>query len=202
MTPERWELISKIFNEATALKVDERRKFVEEACDGDRTLMAEIESLLSAHEQAGDFIESPIVENMVGDISEMPTLTGTLIGHYRIDKSIGRGGMGDVYLATDTHLDRCVALKKLPEKCSTDSLLLRRLRTEARAAATLNHPNVATIYSVEEIDEKPFITMEYVDGRTLDAVTPADGMDIGRFLEIFIQISDAMKHAHENGIVH
>lgn len=202
MTPERWELISKIFNEAAALKLEERQKFIEVACAGDRTLMSEVESLLIAHEQAGDFIESPIVENMVGDISEMPTLTGTLIGHYRIDKSIGRGGMGDVYLATDTHLDRCVALKKLPEKCSADPLLLKRLRMEARAAATLNHPNVATIYSVEEIDEKPFITMEYVDGRTLDAVTPRDGMDIGRFVEIFVQVSDAMKHAHENGIVH
>ena len=202
MTPERWEIISKIFNEATALKIDERRKFVEEACAGDRLLLAEIHSLLSAHEAAGDFIENPIVENMVGDISEMPTLTGTLIGHYRIDKSIGRGGMGDVYLATDTRLDRCVALKKLPEKCSTDSLLLKRLRNEARAAATLNHPNVATIYSVEDIDEKPFITMEYVDGRTLDVVTPSEGMDVGRFLEIFIQVSDALKHDYQNGIIH
>jgi serine/threonine protein kinase len=202
MTPERWQIVSKIFNEATALRVEERQRFLEEACAGDRTLMAEVESLLSAHEDAGDFIESPIVENVVGDISEMPTLTGTLIGHYRIDKSIGRGGMGDVYLATDTRLDRCVALKKLPEKCSTDSLLLKRLRNEARAAATLNHPNVATIYSIEDIDEKPFIIMEYVEGRTLDAVTPPEGMDIGRFLEIFIQVADAMKHAHENGIVH
>ena len=202
MTPERWGIISKIFNEAAALKVEERRTFIEEACAGNQALIAEIESLLSAHELAGDFIENPIVENVVGDISEMPTLTGTLIGHYRIDKSIGRGGMGDVYLATDTRLDRCVALKKLPEKCSTDSLLLRRLRNEARAAATLNHPNVATIYSVEDIDDRPFITMEYVDGRTLDAVTPPEGMDIGRFLEIFIQVADALKHAHENGIIH
>ena len=202
MTPERWEIISKIFNEAAALKAGQRRKFVKEACAGDRALMAEVESLLSAHEDAGDFIENPIVENLVGDISEMPTLTGTLIGHYRIDKSIGRGGMGDVYLATDTRLDRCVALKKLPEKCSTDSLLLRRLRNEAKAAATLNHPNVATIYSVEDIDDKPFITMEYVDGRTLDAVTPSEGMDIGKFLEIFIQVADALKHAHENGVIH
>ena len=202
MTPERWEIISKIFNEAAALKAGQRRKFVKEACAGDRALMAEVESLLSAHEDAGDFIENPIVENLVGDISEMPTLTGTLIGHYRIDKSIGRGGMGDVYLATDTRLDRCVALKKLPEKCSTDSLLLRRLRNEAKAAATLNHPNVATIYSVEDIDDKPFITMEYVDGRTLDAVTPSEGMDIGKFLETFIQVADALKHAHENGVIH
>ena len=202
MTPERWELISKIFNEAVALKTEQRRRFIEEACGGDHALVMEVESLLSAHEEAGDFIENPIVENAVGDISEMPTLTGTFIGHYRIDKSIGRGGMGDVYLATDTRLDRSVALKKLPEKCSADPLLLKRLRNEARAAATLNHPNVATIYSVEDIDAKPFITMEYVDGRTLDAVTPHDGMDIGRFFEIFIQVADALKHAHENGIIH
>src|SRR4051794_19867393 len=100
MTPDRWEIITRIFNEATALKAEERLRFVEEACGGDRTLAAEIESLLSAHEGAGDFIENPIVENLVGEISEMPTLTGTYIGHFRIEKSIGRGGMGDVYLAT------------------------------------------------------------------------------------------------------
>src|SRR4051812_19884886 len=202
MTPDRWELISRIFNEATALKVEQRRHFIQEACAGDRTLAAEIESLLSAHEAAGSFIENPIVENLVGDISEMPTLTGTYIGHFLIERSIGRGGMGDVYLATDTRLDRCVAIKKLPEKCSADPLLLMRLRAEARAAATLNHPNVATIYSVEDIDDKPFITMEYVDGRTLDATLPPDGMDITRFLDVFIQVSEALGHAHDKGVIH
>ena len=202
MTPERWELISRIFNEAVAMEGDERQKYIAEACEQDPTLAREVKSLLTAHDKAGDFIENPIVENIVGDISEMPTLTGTYLGHYRIEKSIGRGGMGDVYLATDTRLDRLVALKKLPDRYASDPLLLKRLRTEARAAASLNHPNVATIYSVEEADSRTFITMEYVEGRTLDSVTTPDGMDIKRFLDIFTLVTAALVHAHRKGIIH
>jgi len=108
MTPEKWDIISKIFNEAASLKEEERKHFVEKECAGDLSLVAEINSLLSAHDEAGDFIADPIVENLVGEISEMPTLTGKYIGQYRIERSIGRGGMGDVYLATDTRLDRLV----------------------------------------------------------------------------------------------
>src|SRR5678815_526806 len=106
MTPDRWETIGRIFNEATALKPELRESFVNEACDGDAGLMAEVRSLLEAHAGAGDFIDEPIVDNIAADISEMPTLTGKFIGHYQIEKSIGRGGMGDVYLAKDTRLDR------------------------------------------------------------------------------------------------
>ena len=202
MTPERWELISRIFNEAVALNGDERKKYIAEACGQDPILAAEVGSLLSAHDKAGDFIENPIVENIVGDISEMPTLTGTYLGHYRIEKSIGRGGMGDVYLATDTRLDRLVGLKKLPDRYASDPLLLKRLRTEARAAASLNHPNVATIYSVEEADSRTFITMEYVEGRTLDSLAIPDGMDVKRFLDIFISVTAALAHAHDKGVIH
>ena len=202
MTPERWDLISRIFNDAVALNDEERRKYIADACRNDPTLATEVGSLLSAHDKAGDFIENPIVENVVGDVSEMPTLTGTYLGHYRIEKSIGRGGMGDVYLATDTRLDRLVALKKLPDRYASDPLLLKRLRTEARAAASLNHPNVATIYSVEEYDSRTFITMEYVEGRTLDSLALPDGMDIRRFLDVFISIASALAHAHDKGIVH
>ena len=203
MTPERWELISRIFNEAVALDGDERHEFIAAACETDATLAAEVGSLLSAHEKAGDFIENPIVENLVGEISEMPTLTGTYLGHYRIEKSIGRGGMGDVYLATDTRLDRLVALKKLPDRYASDPLLLKRLRTEARAAASLNHPNVATIYSVEEAEEsRTFITMEYVAGRTLDSLALPDGMDIRRFLDVFESVAGALSHAHDKGVIH
>lgn len=202
MTPEQWEIISRVFNEATALKPELRRKFVEEACGDDKALIVEVESLLSAHDRAGDFIEEPIVENLAADISEMPTLTGKLVGHYRVEKSIGRGGMGDVYLATDTRLDRLVALKRLPRRLAADPQFVKRFRTEAKTAATLHHPNVATIFSVEDDEAGPFITMEYVEGRTLDAVVPPHGMDIERFLNIFIQISEALRHAHEKGVTH
>jgi eukaryotic-like serine/threonine-protein kinase len=203
MTPENWEKVSHIFNEAVALRPDERIAFVEEACEGDETLRLEVMSLLSAHDEAGDdFIENAAAETVALDVSEMPTLTGTLFSHYRIEKSVGRGGMGHIYLAADTRLDRSVALKKLPDRYAADPHFLKRFRTEARAAATLNHPNVATIYSVEDFEGTPFITMEYVEGKTLDAVTPSGGMELGQFLDLFIQISEALQHAHEKGITH
>ena len=195
MKAERWELISRIFNDAVAIDGDERQQYLLAACENDTMLAAEVGSLLSAHDKAGDFIERPIVENIVGEISEMPTLTGTLLGPYRIEKSIGRGGMGDVYLATDTRLGRMVALKKLPDRYASDPHLLKRLRTEARAAASLNHPNVATIYSVEEADSRTFITMEYVEGRTLDPLATPGGMDVKRFLDIFGLVASALAHA-------
>ena len=203
MTPESWEKVSHIFNEAVALRPDERKAFVEEACEGDETLRLEVMSLLSAHDEAGDdFIEKAAGETAALEVSEMPTLTGTLFSHYRIEKSVGRGGMGHIYLAADTRLDRSVALKKLPDRYAADPHFLKRFRTEARAAATLNHPNVATIYSVEDFEGTPFITMEYVEGKTLDAVTPAGGMELSQFLDLFIQISEALQHAHEKGITH
>ncbi|HEY2867688.1 MAG TPA: serine/threonine-protein kinase, partial [Pyrinomonadaceae bacterium] len=202
MKAERWELISRIFSEAVALDGDERRRYILAACENDSNLAAEVGSLLSAHDKAGDFIERPIVENIVGEISEMPTLTGTFLGPYRIEKSIGRGGMGDVYLATDTRLGRMVALKKLPDRYASDPHLLKRLRTEARAAASLNHPNVATIYSVEEADSRTFITMEYVEGRTLDPVAVPGGMDVKQFLDIFVLVTSALGHAHAKGVIH
>ena len=202
MTPEQWDKISRIFNEATSLRADARADFVREECKGDVELIAEVESLLKAHDEAGGFIEDPIVENLVSDISEMPTLTGKSVGPYRIEKSIGRGGMGDVYLATDTRLDRLVAVKKLPERLAADPLFVRRFRTEAKAAATIHHSNVATLFSIEEFDDRPWITMEYVEGKTLDIATPAEGMELSRFLDIFIQVTEALRHAHERGVVH
>jgi serine/threonine protein kinase len=202
MTPEQWDIVSRVFNEAVALRPNERKSFINQACHGNVTLIAEVESLLSAHESAGDFINEPIVEDLVSDISEMPTLTGKYIGHYLIEKSIGRGGMGDVYLATDTRLDRLVALKRLPHRLAADPQFVKRFRTEAKAAATLHHPNVATIFSVEDDETGPLITMEFVEGRTLDSIVPPEGMDVERFLNIFIQVSEALRHAHEKGVTH
>ena len=103
---------------------------------------------------------------------------GTTIGHYTITRPLGKGGMGEVYLADDTKLKREVALKFLPEAVQNDPGRLRRFRTEAEAAAKLNHPNIATIHSIEEADDQIFITMEYVDGQPLSASIPNDGLDL------------------------
>ncbi len=204
MNPELWEQITKIYHSALELESREQEAFIEKACAGDEFLCREIKSLLAADRNAGDFI----AENAFKDshslpvFETLPSLSGQKLGHYQILTRIGSGGMGEVYLANDTRLNRQIAVKTLPISLSKHPDHLKRFKIEAKAAATLNHPNVATIYSVEEMDGQPFYTMEFVEGKTLDNLTPNTGLEIHTFLEWFIDLADAFAHAHENGVVH
>jgi eukaryotic-like serine/threonine-protein kinase len=128
--------------------------------------------------------------------------TGQTLAHYEIIRPLGKGGMGEVYLAQDTKLKREVAIKVLPDSVRSDAERLKRFRREAEAAAKLNHPNIATIHSIEEDQGELFITMEYVDGKTLAEHIPSGGLDTDQFFEWFIPLSDALAHAHEHGRVH
>jgi serine/threonine protein kinase/WD40 repeat protein len=206
MTPERWEQITELYHSALELGLSERRGFLEKACAGDDSLRREVESLLAAEEEAGDFIARPAVHDAASMLTlkaDAPALQpGQNLGHYRITSRIGAGGMGEVYLARDLRLNRDVAIKILPSSFAVNPNYLRRFRTEAEAAATLNHPNVAVVYSVEKVDGYIFITMEYVAGKTLDALIPNGGLDVRRFLELFIPLADALAHAHEKGVIH
>jgi len=204
MTPEQWEKVGEIYHKAVELEAEPREAFLDEACGSDATLRNEVESLLRADEEAGNFIAEPIVGNSAtrSDSEDSEPKPGELIGHYRFERSIGSGGMGEVYLATDTRLGRKVAIKKLPAEISDDPSFLRRFRNEALAAANINHPNVATIYSVEEAGSKPFITMEYIDGQTLDRAIPFDGLPLETFSDWFAQLADALAFAHHKGVIH
>lgn len=204
MTPETWEKIGEIFSAAAELDPAERRAFLDEACGPDQVIREEVESLLAANSLAGNFISEPAIKvaDLSGILPEPQTLSGSDLGHYRIEKSIGKGGMGEVYLATDTRLNRRVAIKKLPDIYASDPNFVKRFLNEAQAAATLNHPNAATIYSVEHYDGRPFIAMEYVEGKTLDSMTPDEAIDLADFFEWFVPIADAIRHAHEKGVVH
>lgn len=125
-----------------------------------------------------------------------------IVGHYRILSEIGRGGMGRVYLAEDTRLGRRVALKALPDDVATDPDRLRRLEIEARAAAALNHPNIVTLYSVEEADGMRFITMELVSGRPLARLIGEEGVPGEDLLDFAAQLASGVAAAHEAGIAH
>ncbi|MEE9562194.1 MAG: protein kinase, partial [Thermoanaerobaculia bacterium] len=129
-------------------------------------------------------------------------MIGQTISHYRILEKLGAGGMGEVYLAEDTKLRRKVALKVLPEDMASDPERLERFKREARAVAALNHPNIVTIYSVEEVEGVHFLTMELVEGKTLADLVPAKGLKLDRFFELAIPIADALSVAHEKGITH
>jgi TolB-like protein/predicted ATPase len=129
-------------------------------------------------------------------------LIGRTLAHYRITAAIGAGGMGEVYRATDTRLGRDVALKVLPAEMAASPEMLERFRREARAVAALNHPHIVTIFSVEEADGVHFLTMELVEGQSLDRLIPADGLPVERILAIATALSEALAAAHEKGIVH
>jgi eukaryotic-like serine/threonine-protein kinase len=129
-------------------------------------------------------------------------MIGTTLGHYRIENLLGTGGMGEVYLAHDTRLGRQVALKVLSGELARDPDRRLRFEREARAAAALNHPNIITIHSVEEIDGTPFLTLELVDGQTLAESIPAGGLPLDRVLALGIPIADAVGAAHQSGITH
>jgi non-specific serine/threonine protein kinase len=129
-------------------------------------------------------------------------MIGTTVSHYRITGKLGSGGMGEVYEAEDTELRRKVALKVLPEHLASDPERLERFKREARAVASLNHPNIVTLHSVEESDGRHFLTMELVDGKSLDALIPETGFELERLFELAIPIADALAAAHEKGVVH
>src|SRR5215204_2096759 len=128
--------------------------------------------------------------------------TGTDLGLYRILDTIGKGGMGEVYRALDPRLDRDVAIKVLPAELAASHEMLDRFRREARAVAAVNHPAIVTIYSVEEADGLHFLTMELVEGRSLDHLIPASGLDAERIFAIADALAGALAAAHDKGIVH
>ena len=204
MKPERWKAINQLLDSALQQEAGQRSAFLEKACAGDEELRREVESLLAHKEQSESFSEVPALEaGAKGFTARQPdSLVGRQIGSYQVLSLLGAGGMGEVYRARDTKLDRIDALKVLPADVATDQGRMRRFIREARAASALKHPNVATIYEIGTSDGVNFIAMEYVEGETLAARINGRPLDPAEIVDIGIQIADALDEAHAAGITH
>jgi len=204
MTPERWQQIDQLFHASLEHEIDQRSGFLAAACAEDRPLRQEVESLLAAHAQAENFIETPAAdvaaELFAGGQTRLEV--GQRIGHYTIMALLGVGGMGEVYLATDTKLDRQVAVKILNEKFNRHEANLPRFIREAKAASALNHPNILVIHEIGETDDAHFIVSEYIKGQTLREIVSAAPMNLPDVLDIGVQIAHALSAAHQVGLVH
>ena len=207
---DRWERVESVYHAALERDPDSRAAFLDEACGDDVELRSEVDSLMKFDGPAAKFIETPAIELEAKAIAAdensraaKPLLKE--IGPYRLISIISHGGMGDVFLAVDTRLDRKVAIKLLSTEFTADPERILRFKQEARTTSTLSHPNIVTLYEIGEVDGHQYIVTEYVEGATLRqliARAPSNQIDFKDALSIVSQVVDALNVAHEAGVVH
>src|SRR5438270_631414 len=168
-TTERWQQVEELFHAALEREPRARAAFLANACAASPDLLAEVQALIAAHEQSGHLIDSSayaVAAEMLAD-APLRLVVGQLLGPYRIVAALGAGGMGEVYRARDTRLERDVAIKVLPAAYSGDADRRRRFEQEARAAGALNHPNILALYDVGNQDGLSYVVSELLEGETL-----------------------------------
>ncbi len=208
MDAERWKQVDELLQSVLAEPSDRRDEFLRRSCAGDAALEKEVRSLLTSHGNAGGFLEDPAIKIAAKAIALTDTqdvadsLLGKTISHYRVVRRLGSGGMGVVYEGEDIRLGRRVALKFMPESLACDQRNLQRFEREARVASSLNHPNICTIYEVEEHDHQLVIVMELLEGQSLKERIRGGPLSTEEFLNFGIQTADALAAAHTKGIIH
>jgi serine/threonine-protein kinase len=203
MAANNWQRVEELFHSALEMHVAERAAFLAAECASDVALRAEIECLLRAFEKEQSFLEEPLFNAGLKALSAgTASLAGQVIGAYRVERLLGKGGMGEVYLAEDTRLGRLVALKFLTPRLSADSWACRQLIKEAQAVAQLDHPNICTVHGLEEVDGHSFIVMQYLEGEILLDLIQSGRIGTEGTLPLALQMASAVAAAHAHGIIH
>ena len=203
--PHDWARVNAVFAEALELDADGREQVLAREAATHPGVAAEVRAMLTAHDRSGAFLDQPAwaaAPELLSESAAENSLTGRRIGPYEVREEVGRGGMGVVYAAEDVRLGRVVALKMLPPAYSRDQVARERLAREARAAAALSHPAIATIYALEDVDGDLFIASELVRGATLRSALASGAVPRDRLIDTLTQIAEALAAAHRHGIVH
>jgi eukaryotic-like serine/threonine-protein kinase len=204
MPPERWERIEHLYHAALEREPCRRAAFLAETCAGDEALHWEVESLVAAHDRAGNLIEAPPMEVAAQLVTErrVCSLVGGKLGPYRLVALLGQGGMGEIYRAQDMRLDREVAVKVLPAHLAEDAEALARFKREAKAVAALSHPNILAIHDVGSERGFQFAVMELLEGETLRSHLAGSALSWQEAVEIGLAIAEGLTAAHAKGIIH
>jgi len=204
MTPESLEQIEIIYSDALALPPQERPAFLDRACGNDRDLRAEIESLLGCEQQAGTCLDKPAIHFVAESLAAEGggVFMGRMLGRYQLLSLVGRGGMGEVYCAVDTHLNRLVAVKILPAYLAEDPARLQRFTVEARVIAALNHPRICVLHDVGHDEGTRYLVFEYLIGQMLSDRLSGGTLPVPEALKYAIEVAEALEYAHEQGVVH
>lgn len=205
MTPQQWEQVDQILLAAINLPVAQREPFIR-ASTGDESLQAEVLSLLSHEDNVENFLETPAIDTAALNLANMQQqdLSGTRLGHFEINKPIGAGGMGTVYLARDLNLHREVALKILPPHFALNPDRVKRFKREAQMLARVHHPNVATLFDFdrEQENQPRFLVMDYISGITLAERFTQGKMTLAEAATIFSQLASGLSAAHKTHVIH
>jgi eukaryotic-like serine/threonine-protein kinase len=206
MSSEKWKKVNELFDNAQKLPASEWNKYLDANCGGDEQLKQELQSLLSSFQEAGEFIQSPLIADPIEFLAEddEPLSTHQQIGSYKIIKEIGRGGMGAVYLATraDELFQKFVAIKLIKRGMDTDDVL-RHFRNEQKILGNFDHPNIARLLDGGSTKNGlPYFVMEHVEGEPIDQYCDSRRLSITQRLELFQQVCSAVSYAHRNSVVH